>query len=329
MSAAQLEARLPKEKTRIPLKDRLTKGNIKSFLGKLFLYVLLIEIAFIIIFPLLTKLSSSFMSMEDMFDRTVRYIPKLPTLENFSTVLSSSLGTDYWRTMSRTLGLSVVVAILQTMVCSITGYGLAKLKSKLATVVFAIVILTIMVPPQVILLPLYMKFRYFDIFGLIGLFTGGSGINMMGTITPMIILSATGYGFKNGLYIFIMRQFYKGIPEEIEEAAAIDGYGTIGTFFRIVLPMAVPMMITIFMFAFSWSWTDTFYSNIFFSSKFKVLAIAVFSMPVIYQVGGLAQYNGTLLLNTAVLVAILPLILIYIVAQRWIIAGIERSGLVG
>ena len=328
MSETVKKAKLPKEKTRIPLRSRITKGKVKSFLAKLLLYVLLIEIAFIIIFPLLTKLSSSFMSQEDMYDRSVIFIPRAPTMENYATVWSANLGADYLMSMMRTLVVSIITAVFQTMVCSLTGYGLAKLKSKWASLVFAVVILTIIVPPQVIIIPMYLKFRYFDIFGLFKLI-GIKQYNMIGSLIPTIILSITGYGFKNGLYIFIMRQFYKGIPEEIEEAAAIDGYGTLGTYFRIVLPMAIPMMITIFMFAFSWAWTDTFYANIFFSSRFKVLAIAVFSMPVLSQVGGLAEYNGTLILNTAVLMAIVPLILIYIFAQRWIIAGIERSGLVG
>ena len=149
----------------------------------------------------------------------------------------------------------------------------------------------------------------------------------MNTPFPLLILSLTGYGFKNGLYIFIMRQFYKGVPEEIEEAAAIDGYGTIATYFKIVLPMAVPMMITIFMFAFSWQWTDTFYSGIFFSN-FKVLANTIFTMKGAYA-SGVSAYQGAILLHTGVLLAIAPLILIYTVAQRWIIGGIERSGLVG
>ena len=145
----------------------------------------------------------------------------------------------------------------------------------------------------------------------------------------MIILSVTGLGFKNGLYIFIMRQFYKGIPEEIEEAAWIDGYGIIPTFFKVVMPMSVPMMITIFMFSFSWQWTDTFYSGMFYS-ELKVLANTVFSMTSTFHSGNFAgNYSTSSLLQTGVLIAILPLVVIYIFAQKKIIGGIERSGLVG
>lgn len=312
------------KKAKIPLRDRMTASNIKSFLGRLFIYVLLIEIAFIIIFPLMTKFSSALMSREDMFDRTVSFIPRNPTIENFVTAFTDSY---YLEALLNTFLMALMAAVLQTLICSLTGYGLAKLKSKLATVVFGLVVLNILIPPQVILVPLYLKFRFFDIFGILELITGMKGPSLMNTPFPLLILSLTGYGFKNGLYIFIMRQFYKGVPEEIEEAAAIDGYGTIATYFKIVLPMAVPMMITIFMFAFSWQWTDTFYSGIFFSN-FRVLANTIFTMKGAFA-SGVSAYQGAILLHTGVLIAIAPLILIYTVAQRWIIGGIERSGLVG
>lgn len=312
------------KKAKLSLRDRVTKGRVKSFIGRFFLYLLMAEIAFIIIFPLLTKLSAALMGYEDIFDRTVTFIPKHPTLENFQLVLQES---NYWTSLYHTALVSLLAAVLQTMVCSLTGYGLAKLRGKLANVVFFIVLITVLVPPQVILVPMYLKFRFMNPLGLVKLLTGKEGV--MNTLWPIIILSATGYGFKNGLYILVMRQFYKGVPEEIEEAAAIDGYGTLATYFRIVLPMAVPMMITIFMFAFSWQWTDTFYSGIFFT-QYQVLANSIFTMPSAMGAGSIAtNYNSTMLLHTGVLLAILPLIIIYCVAQRRIIAGIERSGLVG
>ena len=312
------------KRTRTPLRERLTATNIGAVLGKIFIYLLLIEIAFIIIYPLFTKLSASFMSQEDMFDRTVTFIPRHPTFENFVTVFQES---NFLEALGNTFLIALLAAVLQTAVCSFTGFGLAKLKSKWAPILMGVVVLSILIPNQVILIPLYLKFRFFDIFGIYKLITGEQGIRLMNTLWPIIILSITGYGFKNGLYIFIMRQFYKGVPEELEEAAAIDGYGTFATFFRIILPMAVPTMITIFMFAFSWQWTDTFYSGIFFSSV-KVLANTIFTMSSATS-GIVSSFTASMLLHTGVLMAILPLIIIYVIAQRWIIGGIERSGLVG
>lgn len=324
-------AKEPKEKarkfkkTRTPLRERFTKTNLLHIVGRIFIYLLLIEISFIIIYPLLTKLSASLMSQEDMYDRTVTFIARHPTVENFVTVFQESY---FLEALGNTVLVSLLAAVLQTAICSFTGFGLAKLKSRLGKIVMALVVLSILIPNQVILIPLYLKFRYFDIFGIYQLITGSKGPSLMNTLWPIVILSITGYGFKNGLFIFILRQFYKGVPEELEEAAAIDGYGTFQTFFRIILPMAIPMMITVFMFAFSWQWTDTFYSGIFFSN-FKVLANTIFTMSSATAGSIGATYSASMFLHTGVLMAIAPLILIYVVAQRWIIGGIERSGLVG
>ena len=109
----------------------------------------------------------------------------------------------------------------------------------------------------------------------------------------------------------------------------MDGYGIMQTYFKVVLPMSVPMMITIFMFSFSWQWTDTFYSGMFFSDL-KVLANTIFSMTSTFHSGSFAgNYSTSSILQTGVLMAILPLVIIYIFAQKKIIGGIERSGLVG
>ena len=305
-------AKAPKEKqrkfkkTHTPLRERFTKTNVMKALGRIFIYLLLIEIAFIIIYPLFTKLTASLMSEEDMYDRTVIFIARNPTFQNIATVFEES---SFLKSLGNTLLISLLAAVLQTAVCSITGFGLAKLRSRLGTLVMGAVILSILIPNQVILIPLYLKFRFFDIWGIGELLTGTPGPSLMNTLWPILILSITGYGFKNGLYIFIMRQFYKGVPEELEEAAAIDGYGTFATFFRIILPMAVPMMITVFMFAFSWQWTDTFYSGIFFSN-FKVLANTIFTMSSATSGTVGSSFSASMFLHTGVLMAITPLILI-------------------
>lgn len=313
------------EKKPSRLAEAFSKNRIRKTLGQIFIYVLLIEIAFVILFPLLSKLSASLMSSSDMYDRTVIFIPRNPTLENYKVVWEEAF---FLIAARNTFLISVLAAVLQTLICAMTGYGLAKIKSKLGNIVLLFVVLTILIPPQIILVPMFLKFRFFDIAGIIKAITGGT-VTLMNSVWPIVILSITGLAFKNGLYIFIMRQFYKGIPEEIEEAASIDGYGIFPTYFKVVLPMSVPMMITIFMFSFSWQWTDTFYSGMFFS-ELKVLSNTIFTMTSAFHSGSFAgNYSTSSLLQTGVLMAIIPLVIIYIFAQRKIIGGIERSGLVG
>ncbi|MDF2540625.1 MAG: transporter permease [Herbinix sp.] len=300
-------------------------SKIKSFFLRLFIYSLLIIISFIILFPIISKLSASFMSIEDMYDRTVNFIPRHPNIDIYKTVISD---TNYFKTALNSFLISMACALPQTIICACTGYALAKMKSRITNFIMILVILTVIVPPQVILVPLYLKFRFFDILGIAKLFTG-SEINLMNSPWPLVILSITGTGLKNGIYIFLMRQFYKGVPEELEEAAAIDGCSVFKTYFKIIFPISIPMMVTIFILSFAWQWTDTFYSGIFFTSD-AVLSNAVFVIKSAFtDAFGGGQFYKTAVLQTGVLMAIVPLVIMYIFLQRKIIAGIERSGIVG
>ena len=302
------------------------KSKSASFVTSLFCYVLLILVSFIILFPFISKISASFMSVEDMYDRTVNFIPRKPTLDNYKFVMQA---IKFGSTGLRTLGLSLLCAIPQTFVAAMTGYALAKMKKKMGKIGMGMVLATVLVPPQVIMLPMYLKFRFYDVFGIVNLITGKQ-INLLDTaggVLPFIILSCTGMAFKNGIYIFLLRQFYKGIPEELEEAAFIDGCSTFKTFFKIVLPVSVPMMVTVFLLSFCWQWTDTFYTNLFLKSD-AVLSTAIFSISGIQQQGS-GNFYETVIINTAVILAILPLVILYLFGQRKLIAGIERSGITG
>ena len=302
------------------------KSKSASFVTSLFCYVLLILVSFIILFPFISKISASFMSVEDMYDRTVNFIPRKPTLDNYKFVMQA---IKFGSTGLRTLGLSLLCAIPQTFVAAMTGYALAKMKKKMGKIGMGMVLATVLVPPQVIMLPMYLKFRFYDVFGIVNLITGKQ-LNLLDTaggVLPFIILSCTGMAFKNGIYIFLLRQFYKGIPEELEEAAFIDGCSTFKTFFKIVLPVSVPMMVTVFLLSFCWQWTDTFYTNLFLKSD-AVLSTAIFSISGIQQQGS-GNFYETVIINTAVILAILPLVILYLFGQRKLIAGIERSGVTG
>ena len=164
-------------------------------------------------------------------------------------------------------------------------------------------------------------------------------INLLNTRIPFVMLSVTGLAFKNGLYIFMLRQFFRGIPDSIEESAYIDGSGDFRTFVQIILPMSVPMMITVFLFSFCWQWTDTFYTGKLFLSTsgtwkangnnslylLKDIATNVPSSLRLDYVGQ-ALYNETIK-NTSLLMIIAPLVLLYTFLQRYLVEGIERSGL--
>ena len=311
-----------------------------------FRLVLLVGISYVVLFPFFTKIAGSFMAPEDFVDVTVRLIPKNWTLDIYKGVLTE---LDYWEAFGNTLLLSGSCALLQTFICATIGYGFAKYKFKGNGIVFLLVMLTMIVPHQTLELSLFMKFRYFDLFGILSFFSGGAsvgieaidnilgsikvlpwpnGINLCNTYWPLLILSATGLAFKNGLYIFMLRQFFRGIPDSLEESAYIDGAGNFRTFIQIVLPMSVPMLITVFLFAFCWQWTDNFYTELFFTTTKTVLMPDIIDIPKSLKTdyAGQSLYYAAIR-NTCGLCIIAPLIILYLFGQRYLVEGIERSGL--
>lgn len=291
---------------------------VATVLGNIFIYVLLLGIAFVIIYPLLRRIGNAFKPVEEFYDSSVVYFPRNPTFE----VVKRAFNALNIKTIGLTsLLLALFIGVAQTIVAVLVGYGLARFDFKGKKVVFFCVILTLIIPPQTILIPLYLRFRYFDVFGLIKLITGSS-VKLIDTYWCQIILAMTGLGWKNGLYIYMMQSFFRGLPKEFEEAAYIDGAKTFKAFMKVIVPSTVPMMMTVFLFSFSWQWTDTFYSGTFLITK-KLISTSVSS---IYASNEIMQYN---IQQTAILLIILPLILLFILTQRFFVEGIERSGMTG
>ncbi len=304
----------------------LTLNFLTTVIFKIFRFVLLIGISYVILFPFFAKISGSFMSPEDFLDVTVKLIPKYPTLDTYKAIIAEN---QYFTAFFNTLVLSLMCALIQTFVCCLVGYGLAKFKFKGNKLIFILVIFTMVVPHRTLQLSMFMQFRYFDIYGIIELITGQS-INLINTYWPLALLSLGGLAFKNGLYIFMMRQFFRGVPDELEESAYIDGSGTFRTFLTIILPLSVPMMITIFLFSFSWQWTDNFYTTAFFTQSKTVLMPNIIAVPgsLTANSNSVGMYTSAVT-NTCALLILMPLVIMYVFLQRYLIGGIERSGIVG
>lgn len=315
----------------------LSFNFLQNVVWYLFRLVLLIGISYVILNPFFSKISSSFMSPEDFVDVTVKLIPRYPTLDTYKAIVKD---LHYIEAIRNTFLLSIICAVIQTFISCLIGYGFAKFKFKGNNLLFFIVVFTMIVPHDTLLLSLFMKFRYFDIFGILKLLGGGfyerfrligfTSINFTNTYAPLIILSLTGLAFKNGLYIFMMRQFFKGVPDELEESAYIDGSGVFRTFMTIIIPLSVPMMITIFLFVFSWQWTDNFYTTVFYTTSGPKLMPDVVGIPksLDTKYAGQNMYESAIR-NTCGLMILFPLIIVYLFCQRYLIQGIERSGITG
>lgn len=292
-------------------------------------FILLAGFSYTILYPLMTKMTLVFMDRQDLSDFSVKWIPKHFTLENISISLEV---LDYWNTLLKTIGICLVVSILQIAVCTLAAYGFARFKSKLRTLIFGLVIATLLIPPHTYIVTLYTQFQHFDILGIVSFFNG-EGINLLDSAWTFVILAATGMGIRSGLYIYVEKQTFSALPAELEEAAEVDGAGMFRTFYSIMLPNAIPSIVMCTILSFVWQWNDTFYVN-YLASGMELLSGKIVGMHS--EIGHfLGDWNlrGTqyvqLLMSAGTLLCVLPLIIIFIACQRFFVQGVERSGLVG
>ncbi|MBQ7845589.1 MAG: carbohydrate ABC transporter permease [Clostridia bacterium] len=292
--------------------------------------LLMFGLCFMIIQPMLIRFSTAFMAEKDLYDSTIVLVPRNLTLENIQHVFNL---TDFPRSMVNTLWASLLVSVLQVISCTFVAYGFARFEFPLKKLWFACVVLLIIVPPQTIQTSLYMSFANFDIFGI---FTAinGKPLNLRTTFLPYALMSLTCMGLKNGLYIYMLRQYFKNVPDSLEEAARVDGCSTLRTFTQIMLPDAMPTIASCFLFSFVWQWTDLFYTRNFFSSY------SMYSTQLSSIVSRMARYFSAdasvavvvpagrqqQLISIGVLICCIPLIILYCFTQKTFVQSLAMTG---
>ena len=299
--------------------------------------ILLFGLCFLILQPVLNKISVSFMEEQDLYDPVVVSIPRHFTISNYQIAANEDI-MDYSNSLRNSIIVSLTIAVLQIAMCTLVGYGFARFKFPLKKFWFAMVILIIIIPPQTISSSLYLHFRFFDIFGIIKA-VNGEALNLRASFVPYYLISAGCMGLKNGLYIYMVRQYFRNIPVDLEEAAYIDGCGTLKTFIKIMLPQAKPIITSCFLFAFVWQWTDGFYAKLFFqavdlvSTKLSriVASLSVFVARV--QGSGSSQpatitvARSNQILSTGTLMIVFPVIFLYLFAQRQFVESLSSTGI--
>jgi len=328
--------RQPREKS-FRERNRMAGGYLliskaKAWTVSILRALLLFGLCFMIIQPMLMRFGTSLMPEKDLYDSTVVLLPRTPTLDNYRIVLEL---TNFPESMFNTLWTSLLVSVFQVASCTLVAYGFARYDFPLKKFWFACVVALIVIPPQTIATALYMNFQRFDIFGIFEA-TLGAPLNLHGSLTPYLLMSMTCMGLKNGLYIYMLRQYFRGIPKSLEEAAYVDGCGVLHTFVRIMLPGAVPTVMSCFLFSFVWQWTDLFYTRNFlatsarpiFSTELSTIVSRMSryfssdaSKPIIVPAGRQQQ-----LISIGVLICCIPLIILYVFTQRTFVKSIMLSG---
>jgi len=306
--------------------------RISEAVWPVFRYAVLIGLAFVILYPILYMVTTSIKPQFDTTDTTIMWIPKTVRFKNFAEAFTAM---EYPRVFKNTVFVNVGCSLIQVVTLSITGYGFARFKFKGRNILFGIVILQMIVPIQIIMLPLYFRFKFFDIFGIFKAVTG-STVSLVGTPAALYMQAFFCNGIRAGLFILLFRQFFRGLPKELEDAAHLDGCGPIGTFARIMVPNALTSYLTVFIFSVVWYWNDSYVSGMFFDNSYTMALSAETLGRTMSEWLNKGNPNASgdamsylVWVEAGCLMTILPILLMYIFLQKYFVEGIERSGIVG
>ncbi|WP_245954655.1 carbohydrate ABC transporter permease [Paenibacillus flagellatus] len=284
----------------------------EGLIYKIMLYWILTNVAVMYMRPFLYMVSTMFKSKTDLLDPTVEWIP----IEwDAANVWFGLKFMKYAVTGLHSLTIAGTASVLQVLSCSITGYALARLQFPLRGLWFALVLVSFLIPPQTILIPLYILFQKLD---------------MLRTPLPFLVPALFGQGLKGALFVIIFRQFFRTLPKELEEAARIDGASALRLFVRVMLPLARPAILVVFLFSFVWHWNDSYLPSLFLGKEYATLPIQLDNLQS--AMGDVPGYVDTNITEQVYMAAsfwfVAPPLLLYLIAQKWFVQGVERTGLV-
>ena len=308
--------------------SRLKKVNYAN----LAVYVVLILISFQFLYPLLRMLSLALMSEDDIINPVVNWIPQSWSFGNLQTALRVM---DPTTTMVNSLWFSGTLAIGQTFVSATTGFALARYKFPFKSFWFAMIIVSFMLPTQVMLIPRTMM--------AVDAQTA-LGFQLIGTVWPQILMAVGGQGVYSAILILIFYNFTKMIPPALDEAASIDGASSIQIFYHVILKLSVSTLLVVFLFSFVWNWNETLVTSTFLRDNIALVPArlqafeSMFSQhampsgmagsaqdaisPEMQRINEAFRMAGTF-------ISIIPLFILYMCVQKQFIKGIENTGMTG
>ena len=312
-------------------KYKFKKNGVKTAVA-IFRYVFLISISYIVLYPIFAMLAYSFQNEYDIMDFSVIWIPKQGTFDMYRVAWEA---LKYPTSLLNTVITHLVSAFLEIFSCAIAAYGFSRFKFKCRGLLFGIVLFTAIVPVQILVLPLFLNYQYFGFGYIVNLLNLIPGVNipyisLVDSPLTFWLPSIFGVGLRSGLFIFIYRQFFMGLPKELEEASWIDGCNPLMTFFRVVIPSSGVVFLTVTIFSIIWHWCEYYQSVIFFTNDFPLsvmLSDIITNMPGV--TGGFNTAYAGAPVCAGCLMFIAPILIIYLFLQKKFIQSIDRIGIVG
>lgn len=279
--------------------------TLKKNLKQLCYYLFVILGGFIMVYPLLWLVMSSFKDNSEIFDNAQSLIPQVFRFENYPKGWKGFAGISFATFFKNSFFISIVSTIGAVFSSAFIAFGFSRLNFKGRNFWFTCMIITMMLPFQVIMIPQYIIYHK---------------LNWVGTFLPLTVPSFFGGAF----FIFLIMQFIYGIPKELDEAAKIEGCSVFGIFFRIIIPLIVPALITSAIFSFMWRWDDFLGALLYLNkpSFYTVsLALKMFADP-----SSISDWGPMFAMAT---LSIIPIFLVFVFFQKYLVKGISTEGLKG
>ena len=309
---------------------RLKKQSV-SWVASLARYLILIAFAYVLFYPFIFMIINSIKNTADWLDPTVQWVPKEFTFDN---VIAASQVLNYGTSMVSTIVNGIISALISFFSCAVVGYGLARFDFKGKKLLVGIMILLILVPDPMLMVSSYNNFRHFDFLGILNGISQLIGKDIRPNLidTPFVfwLPALLGTGLKNGLFIYIYMQFFKGLPKELEEAAWIDGAGPWQTFLRIVLPSSGAAAITVLVFSVVWYYNDYYQAQLYLSDNYTLsVMLSNFKSNLSSGLSKEFTLSAGALLTAASFITIAPMLAYFLVMQRKFVQSIATCGIVG
>ena len=295
---------------------KLKRLKAVNILSKFAIYFVLICIGFIFLEPIFEMISKSIMTTKDLIDPSITWIAKHATLDNFK----NAIGTlDIPTSILNSIWYSALLAIAQTFVSATTGFALSRYTFRGRNFWFVMLIMAFILPVPLLTVPRIMMFSTVESI---------LGFKLINTVVPQFLLALLGQGTYSTMLVLIFYNFFNMIPKSLDEAAMIDGAGSLKVFYHVAIRLSISTILVVFLFSFVFNWNETYTTNILTGDALELLPGRLSLFDNGSTSNAVSELNEAIKM-AATLIAIAPLLVLYACVQRQFIEGIENTGITG
>lgn len=269
-------------------------------------HLFIIALGLFMIYPVAWMVVSSF-KPNNMIFSDPGLIPKALTLENYINGWKGYAGVTFGRFFANSLFMCAAAVLGNLIACTMAAYAFARLKFVGRNIWFAIMLVTLMLPAHVTIVPRYILF---NTFGWVGSF--------LPIIVPKFLAT-------DAFFVFLLVQFMRSLPKEIEEAAIIDGCSKLGVLTRIIVPLSLPALVTTALFTFLWTWDD-FFNHLLYLTNPQIFSVSRALRTFVGDAGAVSNWGAALAMST---LSIIPPFILFFALQKYFVRGITTTGLKG